>query len=243
MDVNSKLSQDDGELLEDPSLYRKLVGKLLYLTITRPDLAYPVNKLSQFVSAPRSAHLQAVYSVLRYVKGTAGQGVFYSSKTEAKLHIFSDSDWAACPDSRRSVTGFCVMLGSSLVSWKSKKQQTVSKSSAEAEYRSMENATCEAVWMISLLKDLCTVIDIPVTLFCDNQAAIHIASNPVFHERTKHIEIDCHIVRERIQSGIIRVMHVASHLQLGDMFTKALLPSKLRALMVKMGIENIHPPS
>ncbi|XP_075486495.1 uncharacterized protein LOC142526116 [Primulina tabacum] len=144
LDVNLKLSIEDGELLPDPSLYRRLVGKLLYLTITRPDLAYSVNRLSQFVACPREPHLQAVYSILKYVKGTVGHGLFYASSS-LKLSFFSDSDWATCPDTRRSVSGYCVLIGESLVSWKSKKQHTISRSSAEAEYRSMAGATCESI--------------------------------------------------------------------------------------------------
>ncbi|XP_075499818.1 secreted RxLR effector protein 161-like [Primulina tabacum] len=168
MDINLKLSNDDGELLHDSSLYRKLVGKLLYLTVTRPDLAYCVNKLSQFVSAPRDKHLQAVYSVLKYIKGTASQGLFYSSSSTLKLSLFTYSDWAACPDTRRSIFGFCVLLGDSILSWKSKKQHTVSKSSAEAEYRSMANGTCEVVWMLCLLKYLRVHIAGPIALFSDS---------------------------------------------------------------------------
>ncbi|XP_073017753.1 uncharacterized protein [Primulina eburnea] len=186
MDVNLKLTHDDGELLPDSFLYRKLV----------------------------------VYSVLKYIKGTAGQGLFNSSSSNLKLSLFIDSDWAACSDTRRSnFSGFCVLLGDSIISWKSKKQHTVSKSSAEAEYRSMANGTCEVVWMLCLLKDLHVHIDGPVALFSDSKSSIHIASNPIFHERTKHIEIDCHVVRERIQAGIIKVFYITSHLQLADIFT------------------------
>lgn len=119
--MNVKLNQDKGELLPDPSSYQRLIGKLLYLTVTRPDLAYFVNKLSQFVVAPRDTHLHAAHCVLKYIKGKVAQGLFYSSSSDLKLSVFSDSDWAVCPDTRRSISGFCVLIGTSLISWKSQK--------------------------------------------------------------------------------------------------------------------------
>ncbi|XP_019058443.1 PREDICTED: uncharacterized protein LOC109116811 [Tarenaya hassleriana] len=137
MDVTQKLSLESGDILEDPTLFRKLIGKLIYLSITRPDICFSVNKLSQYMSQPRSAHLQAGMRVLRYLKNDPSQGLLYATDSDISLSAYCDADWAACPDSRRSVTGFCVFLGSSMVSWKAKKQVTISRSSSEAEYRSM----------------------------------------------------------------------------------------------------------
>lgn len=243
MEPNIRLSQSDGELLTDPTSYRRLIGKLLYLTITRPNISYSVNRLSQFMSAPRSTHMKAAQRILQYIKGAPGQGLFFSSKLALQIKGFADSDWATCPDSRRSVSGFCIFLGSSLVSWKSKKQAVVSRSTAEAEYRSMANATCEIVWVTGLLKDLGVEQEGPALLYCDNQAALHIAANQVYHERTKHIKLDCHFVREKIQNGQLKTMHVASQNQLADLLTKALHPNQFQVLLSKMGIHNLYSPS
>lgn len=243
MDSTKSLHQDAGDPLPDPTPYRRLIGRLVYLCITRPDITFAVNKLSQFLSKPCSEHMLAGERVLRYLKGTMGHGLFYSTKADPHLSIFSDADWAACPDTRRSISGFCLFLGTSLISWRSKKQHTVSRSSAEAEYRAMALACCEVVWIVALLKDFGMDVTKSVPLYCDSQAAVHISSNPVFHERTKHIEVDCHTVRDKILEGVIRTVHVSNILQLADIFTKPLAASPFQNLLSKMDFTTVYSPS
>ncbi|KAJ3702693.1 hypothetical protein LUZ61_006398 [Rhynchospora tenuis] len=211
IEQNHNLSIADGAPMDDPERYRRLVGRLIYLTITRPDLCYSVHVLAQFMHAPLDIHYNAAIRVLRYLKGSPGQGIVLTADNDLLLSGYCDSDWASCPLTRRSLTGYFVMLGDSPISWKTKKQHTVSRSSAEAEYRSMATTSCELTWLKSLLKSLGVSHTRPMKLICDSQAALHIAANPVFHERTKHIEIDCHFVRDKIQGGHIVTSHVRTH--------------------------------
>jgi len=195
------------------------------------------------METPRILHYNAILKVLRYVKGTPGQGLFFPANSQLNLTAYSDASWADCPDTRPSTTGFCVFLGNSLVSWTSKKQTTVSRSSVESEYRSTTSVVCELTWLRYLLADLHVNISGPATLYCENLAAIHIAANPIFHERTKHIELDCHLVREKVTEGQVQTTHVPSHLQVADLLTKSLQSPAFTRLLSKMGVINVYSPS
>ncbi|KAJ4797516.1 Retroelement pol polyprotein-like [Rhynchospora pubera] len=243
LEQNHNLSKATGVLFKDSEKYRRLIGRLVYLTITRPELSYAVHILAQFMQAPLQVHYDAALRVVRYLKGNPGQGILLRTDSDLRLVGYCDSDWASCPITRRSLTGYFVMLGGSPISWKTKKQPTVSRSSAEAEYRSMATVTCELIWLKSLLSFLGVVQVQPMQLFCDSQAALHIAANPVFHERTKHIEVDCHFVRDHIREGNIYTGHVSSTEQLADIFTKALGKQQFDYLSSKLGICDLHAPT
>jgi len=165
--------------------YRRLIGRLIYLTNTRPDITFSTQQLSQFLTSPTEKHYMTATRILKHLKKCPGQGLFFPRHSSLFLSGFSDADWAGCLDSRRSISSKFFFLGNSLISWRTKKQLTVSRSSSEAEYRALGAATCELQWLLYLLHDLhVTTVKLPV-LYCDNQSALHIAANPVFHERTK----------------------------------------------------------
>ena len=192
---------------------------------------------------PRVDHWDAALRVVRCLKGRPGQGILLSRTCDFQLHGWCDANWGGCPLTRRSLTGWLVFLGGSPVSWKTRKQHTVSRSSAEAEYWSMALTTCELTWLKSHLSSLGVSHSQPMSLHCDSQSALHISQNPVFHERTKHIEIDCHCVRDESVAGRIHPVFVPSNEQLADIFTKALGRRQYEFLLRKLGIRDLHAPT
>lgn len=243
MEQNHNLAKAEGAFYTDPYKYRRLVGRLVYLAVTKPEISYAVHILAQFLSQPRQKHWEAALRLVRYLKGAPGQGILLSSQTDLLISAYCDSDWAACPLTRRSLTGYIVMLGNSLVTWKTKKQKTVSRSSAEAEYRAMAMAYSELKWTKELLESLGIRHTNPMQLYCDSKAALHIAANPVFHERTKYVEADCHFVRNGVQDGTLITHHVKTTDQLADILTKSLDAHQFNYLLGKMGVRDLHAPS
>jgi len=185
---------------------------------------------------PREPHLKAAFHMLRYLQKDPTLGIFMSVSPDFGIQAFCDSDWAFFPDSRRSVIGYIVLLGTSPISWKSKKQDTISLSSAEDEYRSLRKVVGELVWLHRLFTELTVPPIGPSPVYCDSQTALHIAKNPVFHERTKHIEVDCHFVRSKLQEGLISLHHINTCDQLADILTKALTGIKHTAMLNKLGV-------
>ncbi|XP_027357129.1 uncharacterized protein LOC113866473 [Abrus precatorius] len=193
IDPSMKLYVDQGDLYPDPSSYRRLIGRLLYLTNTRPDISFALQQLSQFMTTSRIHHFEPATWVVRYLKGCPDIDLFYSSETSSLITAFFDSDWASEINNKRSVTGFYVFFGFGLISWKTKKQSTVSRSSSEAEYRALASLTSELQWLKFLCDDFQVNVTTPFPVYCDSKSAIYIAKNPTFHERTKHIKIDYYV--------------------------------------------------
>ncbi|PKU85125.1 putative mitochondrial protein [Dendrobium catenatum] len=230
----SKLPIDDTLTLPfpQPEFFRKLVGSLQFITSTRPDIAFAVNKLCQHMHSPQLLHFQLLKRVLRYLKGTISHALFLP-KNELNLSAYSDSDWAGDQLDRKSTTGYYLYLGTALLTWSVKKQTTVARSSTKAEYRSMAAATTDIIWTRRLCEDF--LLPQPTTkLFCDNISAMSIACNPIFHAHTKHIEVDHHFIRECIQANHIAVHHISTLDQVADIFTKCLSSSRLLELRNKL---------
>ncbi|CAN6694260.1 unnamed protein product [Malus baccata var. baccata] len=216
-----RLIKDDGKPYRHPDQYRSIVGALQYLTFTRPDIAFAVNQCCQFMQHPMECHVVAVKRILRYLSGTINYGIHFQPGT-LTLQAYSDADWAGDPNDRRSTSGYVVYLGFSPISWASKKQHTVSRFSTEAEYRALAIAAAELSWIRQLLCDLQVPLFTAPLLYCDSISAIALSSNPVFHSRVKHLEIDYHFVRERVIRGDLHVQHVSSKEQCADILTKGL---------------------
>jgi hypothetical protein len=222
LDYNGKLSADAGEVLEDATMYRKIVGSLIYMTITRPDLNYIVGLKGQFMQVPRKPHLDGVRHTLCCVSATADYGLFYVASIELQVHGYIDVDWVGSISDRRSTSGFMFSFGNVVVTQSSKKQPIVALSSTEAEYKSVEMAACEVAWLRKLLGDLGLHVDRQVVIYCDNFNSIQLVRNLVFHARTKHIEVHYHFIREKVLAGEIDLIYVSTEDQVADIFTKVL---------------------
>nr|GEU48547.1 ribonuclease H-like domain-containing protein [Tanacetum cinerariifolium] len=200
VDSESKLGAD-GDLISNLTLYRSLAGSLQYLTFTRPDIYYVVQQVCLYMHDSRKPHFSALKRVLRYVRGTLDYGLQLFSSSTTDLVAYSDADWAGCPTTRRSTSGYCVFLGSNLLSWSAKRQPTLSRSSAEAEYRGVANAIAKTCWLRNLLRELHTPLSSATLVYCDSVSAVYLSFNPVQHQCTKHIEINIHFVRDLVVVG------------------------------------------
>jgi hypothetical protein len=236
MASSTHLSVLDGDPCDDPTLYRSSVGALQYLSITRPDIAFSINKLSQFMHSPTTLHWQSVKRLLCYLKQTIHFGFCIQPSSTTVLQGFTDADWAGDRDDRRSTGGYCIFLGSNLVSWSYKKQATVAKSSTEAEYKALANAAAKVKWFTTFLTELGVSFQSPPIIWCDNIGATYLSSNPVFHAWTKHVEIDFHFVRDMVATHTIDIRFLSSKDQLVDIFTKPLSTARFAHLRTKLNV-------
>jgi hypothetical protein len=235
-----KLSKDDQGPSVDATLFKRLVGSLMYLTSTRPDIMFGVSLISRFMDKPKESHWRARKRILRYIAGTKNFGILYTFSDDCKLIGYTDSDWGGSMDDRKSTFGYIFHLGSGAVSWASKKQPIVTLSSAEAEYVAATSASCQAVWLRRVLSDLGHHQEEPTKIYYDNNSAIALSKNHVFHKRSKHIDTRYHFIRELVSNGNIYLQFCRSNEQVADIFTKPLAKNVFEHLREEIGIANIH---
>ncbi|XP_020682498.1 uncharacterized protein LOC110099637 [Dendrobium catenatum] len=237
MDSTSSSKHNTSQSFSDPSLYRRLAGSLQYLSITRPDIAFATNKVCQHMQTPTVQHYKELKRILCYINGTLSFGLPIVTG-DLHIHSYTDADWASDNTDRKSTSGFYNFIGPNLISWTVKKQVTVEKSSTEAEYRSLSADISEVIWLRRLAAELQIEQKTPTSVYCDNISAIVIAKNPVFHARTKHIEIDYQFIRQHIASGDIQIQNIPSQHQIADILTKPLSVSRFNELRHKLTIQS-----
>ncbi|GJY50198.1 putative RNA-directed DNA polymerase [Tanacetum coccineum] len=250
MVTSSSLSLDDSTTFSNPVKYRQVVASLQYVNLSRPDIAFDVNKVCQYMLAPTENHWSAVKRILRYLHGTvehgmlirrssgstlqAFTGVLWKGNPDTFLEAFSDADWVGDSDDRRSTRVFSIYLGSNLISWIARKQCTVSRSSTEVEYKALADTVAELTWLQALLYERGIRLSSTPILWCDNLGATYLSANLIFRARTKHVEIDYHFVREKVVQGDLRVQHISTHDQIADIFTKPLPTPRFLFLRSKL---------
>uniref|UniRef100_A0A2N9FXX4 Integrase catalytic domain-containing protein n=1 Tax=Fagus sylvatica TaxID=28930 RepID=A0A2N9FXX4_FAGSY len=240
---NHRLGEYSDQVPADKVRYQRLVGKLIYLSHTRPDITYAVSVVSQFMHNPSEDHMGAVIRILRYLKSSPGTGLMFSKNDHLNIEGYTDADWAGNILDRKSTSGYFTFVGGNLVTWRSKKQKVVALSSAEAEFRGMAKGLCELLWLRSLLTEVGFPPSSAMNLFCDNKAAIDISHNPIQHDRTKHVEVDRHFIKQNLEEKIIQFPFVKSEDQLADILTKAVSSRNFYDSLDKLGVRNIYTPT
>lgn len=233
-----KLCKEDGAKKVDETNYRSLVGCLMYLTATRPAILQVVSVFSRFLHCASELYLQAAKRVLRYINGTLGYGIWFKHNQEFSLHGFSDSDWGGSIDDMKSTSGYCFTLGSGIFSWASEKQDIVAQSTAEAEFIAAAVAVNQALWLRKILADLQLVQMNSTKVFVDNQAAIAISNNSIFHGKTKHFNVKLYFLGEVQKEGEVSLQYCKTEEQLADIFMKALPKGKFENSREKLGVCN-----
>ncbi|OMO62750.1 hypothetical protein CCACVL1_22657 [Corchorus capsularis] len=244
----ASLTLEMGNKLSDASEYRSIIGALQYLSLTRPDISFSVNKLAQFMHQPTEVYWQTLKRILRYLKGTLDTGLLLSNSDSNSKHFmdlksYADADWAGDTSDRKSTQHFLVYLNGNLISWNCNKQKSVARSSTEAEYKAIASAAAELAWIENLLSELKVKISTSPTIYSDNIGATYVSANPALHSKMKHIAIDFHFVRDKVQAGALQVQHVSTHDQLADLLTKPLSKQKFQLLSSKIGVSSSSTPS
>ncbi|KAL0534309.1 hypothetical protein IC582_028599 [Cucumis melo] len=216
-------------------LYQSIIGSLLYLKVSRPNINFVVNVCARYQADPRTSHLHSAKRILKYISGTFNYGLWYIFDTTEVLVGYCDADWARCSDDQKSTSEGCFFLGNNIAAWFNKKQNSVSLSTAEAEYIAAESSCLQLLWMKQMLEEY-GIHQSSMVLYCDNMSVISISKNPVQHSRTKHIDIRHHFIRELVNTKIISLEHVRSSLQLADIFTKPLDVSTFEGLRTDVGV-------
>jgi hypothetical protein len=236
METKLRLLVDTSSKLIDATLYRQIIGLLMYLTNTRPDICFAVNTLSRFLVELRHVHLVAAKHVMWYLKGTLDCGLSYDGDHDFTLSGCTDSDWAGNVSDRKSTSGCCFSLGSTMISWQSRKQSMIALNRVETEYIAACSASCEAIWLLKLLTGLFDLEMEATTILCDNQNWIKMTENPVFHDRSKHIEIRYYYICDMVQRGAIKLQCVSTDEQIANVLTKLLSRVKFEQFRYNLGI-------
>ncbi|KAK2968675.1 hypothetical protein RJ640_001578 [Escallonia rubra] len=235
-----KLSKDQGGKQVNSTLYKQIVGSLMYLTTTRPDIMYSVSLISRYMENPTELHLLAAKRIFRYLKGTIDFGLLYKKGEKSYLIGFTDSDYAGDIDDWKSTSGYAFMLGSGAVSWSSKKQPIVTLSTTEAEFVAATSCACQAIWLRKILEELHFKQEEATTIYCDNSSAIKLSKNPVLHGRSKHIDVKVHFLRDLTKEGVIDLIYCRNEDQVADIFTKPLKKAAFQKLRKLLGVGTLQ---
>ena len=231
-----KMNKDVDGVIVDVTYFKQIVGSLMYLTTTRPDIMFSVSLISKYMSKPTKLHIQAVKRILRYLKGTSSYGIFYKKGGKEELLGFIDSDYAGDKDNSKSTSGYVFLLSSGAMSWMSKKQPIITLSSTEAEFVAATANACQAMWMRRVLRNLSYAQDGSTVIMCDNSSTIKHSKNPMMHGRNKHIRVRFHFLRDLVKDGEIELVHCGTQEQVADVMTKALKLEAFEKLRKKMGM-------
>lgn len=231
-----KLCRDEKGVKVDETQFKQVVGSLMYITATRPDLMFVVSLISRFMSKPTEMHVQAAKRVLRYLKGTVNYGILYKRGGAEKLVAFTDSDYVGDLEGRKSTSGYVFLMNDAAVAWSSKKQPIVTLSTTEAEFIAAAGCACQAIWMRRILSDIGYTQEGSTTIMCDSSSAIKLSKNPVMHGRSKHIDVRFHFLRDLTKEGVVELVHCGTHDQIADVLTKPLKLEVFRGLREQLGV-------